>query len=220
MSGRTGAHALMLPLRAACGAQACVQQAGRLYKVRYRDLASVAAALAHPPPCLPSPTAAVRGVLGRAYLDDPDYREAVCFALLRAVQGALKRYGSTAAEDEALLRQQGAAALDWRAACAVRVRLGEKQLLGRLKGAVMALLSEGSGGSRSEGGSSEDDEDDEDELGSDSELGSGSSGSGDSDSEGSEGESESASEGSKGELWGALRRLAAAGVGLLAGRWL
>jgi hypothetical protein len=156
--------------------------------------------------CLPAWRAVVRGVLGRAYLDDPDFRGAVCVALLKAVQACLKRYGSTTEEDAALLAAHSAAAqqgggsggggkggrLSWRAACAVRVRLGEKLVLQRLKQNLMALLAEGD--SEGEGDSDEGEEGSEDL--SDSDLGSeDDEDSGDGDMGGSSGEDSSDSEG-------------------------
>ena len=216
------------------------------------------------PPRPPPVRAVVRGVLGRAYLDDPDFREAVCFALLMAVQasergaggsaawgrgwwagspkgagpcgqrivavraapgcagplrpweppppcrtchasgaapaaaqGCLKRYGTSVEADEALLAAGGE--LGWRRTCAVRVRLGEKRLLGRLKADVMTLLAEGEEGEEGSGDTgselgSEEDLSDSEEL-------SGSEGLSDSDAgpSGSEAEDEPAGSGASSE---------------------
>ena len=121
----------------------------------------------------PSCTEPAAGILGRACLEDEDFREAVCMALLRAVGAALKRYPTTTEQDVALLAgAQEPGALPWRQRCAVCVRLGEKRLLHRLKADLLAVLEEGGAASSASEGGTGSGSSEEDDSGADSEDGS------------------------------------------------
>jgi hypothetical protein len=114
-------------------------------------------------------------LLGREYLEDGDFREGVCMALLAATQAALRKVAAAAAA-------AAGGAAGWRGECAARVAAGQRAGLERLKRQVMELLAEGGG---SGGGSDED----SDEGSSGSEGGGSSQGGGDS-SAGEEDEAE------------------------------
>eukprot|EP00887_Chlorella_sp_A99_P005962 scaffold29.g5962.t1 len=141
------------------------------------------------------------GVLGRACLDDGDFREAVAMALLRAAQGALKAYPTSAEEDVALLAGGG---LPWRQLCAVRLRLGEKRVLHSLKAELLELLKGGGeegeeeGGSEDLGSSSDGEEEEEEEEESEDDEASVELGSQDTDDEEEDDSEESGSSGDDG----------------------
>lgn len=78
------------------------------------------------------------GLLGKAYLEDPDIAHGVCMALLRATQEATRRLPYSEDEDAALLL--GADSCAWRQVCAARVRRGQRQGLQLLKEQLTELL--------------------------------------------------------------------------------
>lgn len=108
-------------------------------------------------------------LLGRECLENADFRQAVCLALLRAVHARTKALPAAAEEPEKLEGGvQGPANSAWRRVCAARVCAGQRHGLEVLKGELMELLQEGSGESGSEQnsdseGMSDDEEEEEDE---------------------------------------------------------
>jgi hypothetical protein len=94
------------------------------------------------------------GVLGRAYLDDGEFREAVGLCLLRAAQAALVRLGPGGKGGAAADAAAAADEAHWRAACAARVRLAQRAGIDALRREVLELMAAG-GGSGEESGREE-----------------------------------------------------------------
>jgi hypothetical protein len=112
------------------------------------------------------------GVLGRAYLDDGEFREAVGLCFLRAAQAALGRLAPGGKGGAAADAAAAADEARWRAACAARVRLAQRTGIDALRREVLELMaagggeasgSEESGSEEEESGSEESEESEESE---------------------------------------------------------
>lgn len=120
----------------------------------------------------PAAAAPDRLALGTTLLAaDEDFAEMVCIAMLQVIDACLERYPTSAKEDVRLLREGGCTG---RRRLAVRVRLGEKDVLQGAKKAVVELMgqlremaaAEAEEEAMEEAGSSSEDEDADSEDGS------------------------------------------------------
>ncbi|EFJ46170.1 hypothetical protein VOLCADRAFT_118106 [Volvox carteri f. nagariensis] len=104
--------------------------------------------------------------LGTALLEeDEDFAEMVCIASLQILESCMERYPSSVKDDVRLLRS---AECRGRQRLAVRVRLGEKDVLQTAKKAVVELMKRLRDGGAAEG--SQDDDDDDDDNGEEEEV--------------------------------------------------
>ncbi|KAL3141212.1 hypothetical protein ABBQ38_003551 [Trebouxia sp. C0009 RCD-2024] len=108
-------------------------------------------------------------LLGTGFMNDTSDAQAVCTTLLRLVDKLLRRYPTTLKDDAAALHRDRPMPHRWK--MAVKVRMGEKELLQAMKQAVVMLMldsqSPDDGDSSDEDDASPSDEEEEDSAGSD-----------------------------------------------------